>query len=287
MHQRQYVFAKGAGIACVGFLACALALDFWPSSSGLSWLSFGEAQARAHSSNKPVFLDVYAEWCGPCKEMDRSVFPDDSVSDLLLRRFELAKVNLDDPLRGDSVKKQFQLRAIPTYIILTPGGREIKRHVGFFEKSAFIQWLQDSSHLLVYSWLNFEKAKAQASFQEKRLLALVIGSSEEYEEVSSLFDTPDVQRIIDSAFIPTMLIRTNKADEQLVHELGAAKTTLSEVFVLDGEREIGRFIISPNMFHNQNLFLQKLYELSGVIPGTQPRFLPQRSMRRISLSSTR
>ena len=284
MHQRQNMFAKGAAIVCAVFFAGSLAVDYWPLESSLTWLGFDEAQISARSNNKPVFLDIYAEWCPPCKQMDRFVFPVDSVQDLLTRRFTLAKVNLDEPVWGDSVKKRFRVRAIPTYIVLSPSGREIKRHVGFFEKSAFIQWLSDSSHLLILSWLSFEKARAQADFQNKRLFVLVTASSEDFDKLSTLIDNPEVRQIIDSAFVPTVLTRTNKSDEVFINELSASKTRMDEIIVLDGEKEAGRFVISPDMYFNQGRFLQRLYEFSGNIPGTGRR--SSQPQRRISLSSS-
>lgn len=283
MHQRQNRFATWAGILCGAFFAAALAVDAWPSDSRLPWVGFNEAQTRARSSNKPVFLDVYAEWCAPCKEMDRSVFPDDSVTDVLSKKYELARVNLDDPIWGDSLRKRFQLRAIPTYIVLTPGGREVKRHVGYFEKSSFIQWLQDSTHLLVFSWRRFEEAKAQAAFQEKRLLVVITASSENYEKLSSLFDKPGIHEIIDSVFIPTVLLRSNSSDAEMISRLGASNTQNTEMFVLEGDKQIGRFLITPEMQFNQSKFLQKLYEFSGGLPGTRRR---SSSQKRISLSSS-
>ncbi|MBF8249206.1 MAG: putative thioredoxin [Bacteroidetes bacterium] len=282
MHQRQNIFARGAGIVCAVFFAGSIAVDYWPSNSSLTWLSLDEAQTSARESNKPVFLDIYAEWCPPCKQMERFVFPDDSVQDLLTRKFTLAKVNLDDPVWGDSVKKRFQVRAIPTYIVLAPNGREIKRHVGFFEKSAFIKWLGDS-HMLILSWRSFEKARAQGEFLGKRLLVLVTADSENFEKLNSLIDTPGARRIIDSLFVPTLLTRTNKSDEMFIAQLGAAKTRMDEIIVLDGEKEIGRFVISPDMYFNENRFLQKLSEISEDPATLRGRVAPQR---RISLSSS-
>jgi len=282
VHQRQNIFAKGAAIVCAVFFIGSLAVDYWPSGSSLTWLTLEEAKVSARASNRPVFLDVYAEWCTPCKQMDRFVFPDDTVKDLLTRKFTLAKVNLDDPVWGDSVKKRFQVRAIPTYIVLSPGGREIKRHVGFFEKSAFSRWLGDDQ-LFILSWLGFEKARAHAAQLDKRLVVLVTADTENFEKLNSLVEIPEARKIIDSVFVPTVLIRTNASDEGFITQLGAAKTRMDEIIVLDREKEIGRFVISPDMYFNQSRFLQKLRGFSGNLPGTRRGGGPQK---RISLNSS-
>jgi thiol:disulfide interchange protein len=41
--------------------------------------SFLQIKEKARKSNKPIFLDFYANWCGPCNIMDREVFNDPSV----------------------------------------------------------------------------------------------------------------------------------------------------------------------------------------------------------------
>jgi len=214
--------------------------------------------------------------------MERFVFPDDTVREILNTRYVVAKVNLDDPVMGDSIRKEFRLRAIPTYIILSPAGRETKRHVGFLEKSGFVKWLQDSSRLLVLSWQTFRKAGESAERGKKRLLVVVTGANESIPRLNSLFESQEASELIDSLFVPTLLLRTNREDSEIIKEMGAAKTWMDEVIVLEDGSEVGRFPITPDMFTNTPSLLPKLYQLGGKKTSLPSRNFPETKVKRIS-----
>ena len=40
------------------------------STAGIQWLSIEEAQARTKKEPRPLMVDVYTSWCGPCKMLD-------------------------------------------------------------------------------------------------------------------------------------------------------------------------------------------------------------------------
>ena len=59
----------------------------------VQWLSFDAAVAKAQKENKHVVVDVYTNWCGWCKVMDRQTYGNDDVAAYLTENFALAKVN--------------------------------------------------------------------------------------------------------------------------------------------------------------------------------------------------
>lgn len=59
----------------------------------VQWLSFDAAVAKAQKENKHLVVDVYTNWCGWCKVMDRQTYGNAEVAAYLTEHFALAKVN--------------------------------------------------------------------------------------------------------------------------------------------------------------------------------------------------
>ena len=59
----------------------------------VQWLTFDAAVAKALKENKHVLVDVYTNWCGWCKVMDRQTYGNAEVAAYLTENFALAKVN--------------------------------------------------------------------------------------------------------------------------------------------------------------------------------------------------
>jgi len=81
---------------------------------------------KAGKTNKLVFVDFYAEWCGACKILDRTTFKDPSV----IKAFEdfvFLKVDAD---KYPDALRYFNVVGMPTLIVLNVFGEEIYRQVG-------------------------------------------------------------------------------------------------------------------------------------------------------------
>lgn len=96
------------------------------------------ALAKAKAENKLVFIDAYAEWCGPCKVMARDIFPQKEVGDFFNTRFINLKLDME---KGDNVAlaKKYEVRAYPTYLFLDSDGKLVHKGLGSMSAAQFVE----------------------------------------------------------------------------------------------------------------------------------------------------
>jgi thioredoxin 1 len=80
-------------------------------------------QAEVLSSDKPVLVDFWAPWCGPCRAMAPAI---DKLVDDLGDQAKVVKLNTED---NPNTPSQYGVMAIPTFIVFK-GGQEVGRHTG-------------------------------------------------------------------------------------------------------------------------------------------------------------
>lgn len=61
----------------------------------VKWMSFEEAIEKSKKEKKKIFVDVYTDWCGWCKVMDKNTFNDPHVAKILNERFYPVKFNAE------------------------------------------------------------------------------------------------------------------------------------------------------------------------------------------------
>jgi thiol-disulfide isomerase/thioredoxin len=101
------------------------------SAQGINFFhgSWEEALAEAKKSDKILFVDAYAQWCGPCKRMARDVFTKPKVGDFFNDNFINLKLDMETP-DGYSFGKKYPVSAFPTLLFLDVEGNILKKVVG-------------------------------------------------------------------------------------------------------------------------------------------------------------
>lgn len=61
----------------------------------IKWLSLDEALAAQKKTPKPIFMDVYTDWCGPCKMLDKNTFHDKAVVEYITTNYYAVKFNAE------------------------------------------------------------------------------------------------------------------------------------------------------------------------------------------------
>lgn len=92
---------------------------------------------EAQKQNKPIFIDFYAAWCGPCKMLERYTFSNGKVGAYTNRHYIAYRVDAEKG-EGPRLANQYRIRAYPTIVFLDPQGRELGRHVGYTDAEGFL-----------------------------------------------------------------------------------------------------------------------------------------------------
>ena len=86
-------------------------------------------------ADKPVLVDFWAEWCGPCRMIAPAL---EEISNELGEKVTVAKLNIDD---NPDAPAKYGVRGIPT-MILFKNGQPAATKVGAAPKSALQSWLE-------------------------------------------------------------------------------------------------------------------------------------------------
>lgn len=126
----QHGSARSLGIA----LAALFALGAWSAcAQTIKWHKGQKAALKAAAeSQKPIMVDVYADWCGWCKRLDQTTFRAARVVQLAAE-FEPAKVDADKT----KWHKQFGVSGLPTILFLDPDGNLIHKVTGYKDATGF------------------------------------------------------------------------------------------------------------------------------------------------------
>jgi thioredoxin 1 len=100
--------------------------------------SWNEALEQAKKENKLIFLDVYATWCGPCRQLKANTFSNSEVGSLYNENFINVALNgeIGD---GKRIASLYKVKGYPSLLFIDGDGNVISRAVGYHNPSQFIK----------------------------------------------------------------------------------------------------------------------------------------------------
>ena len=166
------------------FLVTAASLTFAQKNKGpINWLSLQEADSLSKINPKPMFIDVYTDWCGWCKRMDATTFQDQNIANYLNANFYPVKLDAEtkdsiifqgklftnsqsitvrhilDSLKDDLTSLEVEIKSNDSLILSKVNA--INHKLAFFEliKKTSLELESDSNKIKKRSKANFKSFK--------------------------------------------------------------------------------------------------------------------------------
>ena len=98
-------------------------------------LTDGNFEQEVLKSDKPVLVDFWAEWCGPCRMMAPTV---EAIAGEFADRAKVGKLNVDE---NQSVTGRYNIRGIPT-LLLFKGGEVKEQWVGATSRDVLVKMIE-------------------------------------------------------------------------------------------------------------------------------------------------
>ena len=115
-------------------------IDLWGQNLAVSFINedLDKAMKMATIEGKPIFVDAYTTWCGPCKMMDAQVFTDTTVGAFFNDHFVNLKMDMESG-DGISLAEKYEVNAYPSFLFLDRDGNLLHRGLGFQTVEKFLQ----------------------------------------------------------------------------------------------------------------------------------------------------
>jgi thioredoxin-related protein len=181
-------------------------------------LNWDQILRKAKAEDKFIFVDFYATWCGPCKQMDEDIYSLDSVGKLTNDHFISVRIQVDKTESdgkfikewygtSDSLVREYQIKDLPALIFLSPDNVLIGKEQGLKSGAEFIGIMNAVIHEksgYIDSVLAYRNGKLPyAGMGKLALEAKSIGDKNLGSSLSSQFKMDYLDKLKDSGSLIT------------------------------------------------------------------------------------
>ncbi len=155
-------------------------------------LTFDEALAKAKVENKLVFVDCYTSWCGPCRFMADSIFPQEKAGEFFNSRFVCVKFDMEKG-EGRELYNEFGVKAFPTFLIVRPDRTMQHKLAGGGSLELFIDRVSKGLKLKTsFSFLAERHAKGKLNKKQLMVYLEILNGANERERAAEVREELDV-----------------------------------------------------------------------------------------------
>lgn len=119
-------------LSCCTLFAKAQGIEFFTEG-------YDKALEKAKQENKLVFVDFYATWCGPCKQLAQEVFPLKEIGDYFNAHFISIQIDAEQ-VENQALVKRCKVNAYPTLAILDANGKIVSITTGALDENALLKF---------------------------------------------------------------------------------------------------------------------------------------------------
>lgn len=123
-----------------------------------------DAMVKAKKEKKNLFVDFYADWCEPCKLMEKEIFALPEVGEYFNKNFVCCKLNVESPENKELVQK-YKVNALPTMLFLNVKGVVLQTINGVREPAGFLH----EARVVMGEALSFEQLYEKVRKEKKNL----------------------------------------------------------------------------------------------------------------------
>lgn len=125
-----------------------MALSFVFGADQIEWRkNYDEGLAEAKKLSRPVFVDVYAEWCTWCHKLDKEVYSNPKMI-AFLKGYIAVKVDSEDNKDGTQFAEKYDVTGLPTMMVTDPSGNVTNRFTGYKTAEELIGEIEEVQRLV-------------------------------------------------------------------------------------------------------------------------------------------